>query len=290
MNFYRLVPGATLAALWLFPLKLAAEGVPLHSDRSREWIDLPWQIKYVLFVDTARIMNLRIASARRSNSAPDKPGRTKVYLDADEMLEPTAMFSVPDADPLALVLIKFDSTGRVTGKNTRLGSLRARRNLLDDLVLTKSNSKSERPYYFADWSQGIPGDESFSPAICATWDTDRYASNWDGNFYAGSFGCREWTAQLYFHEQPYIDVTSYAKVGNFIGEFVGWARFVDPPKPIIGLQGKTWLCLHDCPAGETPGVIPSITKWAAKHRFPVPTPPPRQPMYPNSNYKDDLGE
>jgi hypothetical protein len=85
-------------------------------------------------------------------------------------------------------------------------------------------------------------------------------------------------------------VTSYSSHGNFIGECVGWSRFTDPPKPVIGLHRKTWLCLHDCPSGEKPGVIRNIKAWTAKHQFPMPERAPKQPLDPNSNYKDDLDE
>lgn len=258
-----------------------------HRDRSIEWLDLPWEIRYVLFVDKARRMKSRAESAQKNNAAPERPGRIKTFLDAEEMFESTATVFTPDADPLALVLIEFDSSGYIASKNTRLGSFRGRRNELDDLMLVGSDTTMKKPYYFAEWSQGIPGDVSFSPAICGLWDSDRYANKWDSSFYAGSFGCREWTAQLYDRAQPYIDVTSYTKRGNFIGQFVGWSRFTDPRKPVIGMQGKTWLCLHECPAGENPGIIADIQRWTALHRFPLPLPPPRQPMYPNSNYKDD---
>lgn len=266
------------------------EDSPRQPSRSREWLDRPWEIRYVLFVGDLSGINSTIRAGRKINETPDRPGREKVYLFADEMFEPSATYDVPGKEPLAMVLMQFDSTGHVMSKSNRLSTYTAKRNMLDDLVLVRTNSPAEKPYYFADWSQGIPGDVSFSPAICAGDDDRRYESDWKAGTYIGSFGCREWTAQLYDNERPYIDVTSYAKHGSFIGEFVGWSRFTDPPKPVIGLHGKRWLCLHDCPAGETPGLIPSIKAWVAKHHFPMPERPTKQPLYPNSNYKDDLSE
>jgi hypothetical protein len=90
------------------------------------------------------------------------------------------------------------------------------------------------------------------------------------------------------NEHPYIDVTTYTKRGNFIGQFVGWSRFEDGPKPIIGMNGKTWLCLHECPAGERPGLITDMKAWTRKHGYPMPIPPEYQPEYPNRNYQDDI--
>jgi len=166
----------------------------------------------------------------------------------------------------------------------------AKRDLLDTLVLINDDSPGARPYDLADWAQGIPGDVTFSPAVCSSTDTRRYEAGWNSDTYTGSFGCREWTAQLYDRDRPYIDVTSYASHGTFIGELVGWSRFDDPPKPVIGRQGKTWLCLHECPAGEKPGVIPNIRIWTTKHGYPMPNRQRKQPLYPNADYQDDLNE
>ncbi|WGG52941.1 hypothetical protein [Rugamonas sp. DEMB1] len=263
----------------------------LGRDISREWLVRPWEIRYVVFLAEARSVRNSARSARDMNVALEKKGREKVYLLGAELLEPTITFEVPGEESLAAVLIMFDPSGKVVSGNARLRRLTAKFSMLGRLVLTFDGSTVKRGYGLADWSQGIPGDDSFSPAICTRIDDARYADGWDkDDHYHGSFGCREWTAQLYNRAQPYIDVTSYSKCGSFIGKFVGWSRFTDPPKPIIGLQGKTWLCLLDCPVGEKPGIIHDITEWAVKHRFPVPTPPPTQPIYPNSNYKDDLSE
>jgi hypothetical protein len=189
-----------------------------------------------------------------------------------------------------MVLLQFDSTGHISTKSPRLNQYTAKRSLLDSLILVKTETKTEKPYDFAYWSQGIPGEVSFSPAVCTITDIRRYERDWETDNYVGNFGCREWTAQLYDREQPYIDVTSYAKNRVFIGEFVGWSRFTDPRKPVIGKHGTTWLCLHECPAGEKPGVIPNIKAWVAKHGFPMPQRPTRQPLYPNANYLDDIRE
>ncbi len=86
--------------------------------------------------------------------------------------------------------------------------------------------------------------------------------------------------------QPYINVTTYINLGKadeqtFIGDFLGWARFDDPPRPVIGKHGKYWLCLHECPDGEAPGIIPDIKAWTTKRGWPMPKP---VPFFPNSKF------
>lgn len=275
-----------LFSIAMYPMNASAD-----LGRSRDWLDRDWEIRYVLFFDGTDNFKNVVQVAYEMNHTPDKPGREKIYFSAEEMFEVSASYDVPDEkESISMVLILFDPVGHITSKSARLNQYTAKRNVLDTLVLVKTTSKNEKPYRLAYWSQGIPGDVSFSPAVCTGIDILRYEKNWKPENFSGNFGCREWTAQLYDSEQPYIDVTSYEKRGNFIGEFVGWSRFTDPPKPVIGMHGKTWLCLHECPAGETPGVIPDIKKWVDKHGFPMPQRPPRQPLYPNANYMDDIRE
>lgn len=281
---------SALLVLITMMLTCHAEMHAEQSSRSRQWLARPWEIRYILFVDRDRAMKSRIGMAKEINSASIRTGGARIYLDAEEIYEVTKTYSVAGQDALATVLIQFDREGHATSSSARLSTFSAKRSLLDALVLVRTNSQDEQPYYFADWAQGIAGAEHFSPAVCAGYDSMRYGEKWTGDYYPGNFGCREWTAQLYQSERSYIDVTSYAKHGNFIGQFVGWSRFSDPPKPVIGAQGKTWLCLLECPARENPGVIPDIKAWTRKHGFPMPDQPLKQPEYPNSLYKDDINE
>jgi hypothetical protein len=262
-------------------------GAPLASQT---WLERPWEIRYVLFAEQARRLQSEMRVSRRLNTEQDAPGKEKIYRHAAALFEPTATLPVPEGEPIAVVLLAFDRAGRIVNQTGILKNMSGKRNLLDDLVLISNDSPGARLYYFADWSPGIPGDVTFSPAVCTSYDIRRYGAGWDVEHFAGNFGCREWTAQLYDHDQPYIDVTSYSPRGTFIGELVGWSRFEDPPKPVIGRHGKTWLCLHECPTGEKPGVIPDIKAWTAKHGFPMPERPSKQPLYPNADYKDDLNE
>ena len=133
----------------------------------------------------------------------------------------------------------------------------------------------------------VPGSTMFSPAVCDLIERAfRYGDSWESGGYRGDVGCREWTAQLYDSDSAYIDVTTYGKDGN-IGEILGSSRFDDPPKPLIGQQGKNWLCLHECPAGEKPGVIKDIAAWTRKHGFPMPVRPAKQPNYPDAEINWD---
>lgn len=257
---------------------------------SRTWLQRPWEIRYILFADEAGTRKAKGTAAREFNAKQKAPGKKRIHLSAAALFEPTVMFLAPEGEKIAVVLLAFDRTGRVLNQRGALGKMSAKRNLLDSLVLINDEIPGARPYYFADCSQGIPGDVTFSPAVCSSHDIRRYEAGWNINSYTGNFGCREWTAQLYDRHQPYIDITSWSPRGSFIGELVGWSRFEDPPKPVIGRHGKTWLCLHECPAGEKTGVIPDIKAWTARHGYPMPQRPPKQPLYPNADYMDDLKE
>lgn len=235
-------------------------------------------------------MQISIEGARKFNAEEKMSKKERPYLFARALFPRPATLAVPGARPIATVLLTFDRAGHIANQQGVLSKMSAKRNMLDTLVLVNANISGAEPYDLADWSQGIPGDVTFSPAVCTSDDNRRYGAGWDIENYVGNFGCREWTAQLYARDQPYIDVTSWSPRGTHIGELVGWSRFEDPPKPVIGRHGKTWLCLHECPAGEQPGVIPDIRAWTAKHRFPMPERPRKQPLYPNADYKDDLNE
>jgi hypothetical protein len=198
--------GSVMTALNLNAFLFVAATAPTayatqRRDSSREWIDRQWEIRYILFVGNASSIATRVKLARELNAAPEKEGREKVYLDAEEMFEPTATFDLAGRERLATVLIVFDPVGHVTSKNARLRAFTAKRSMLGRVVLTFDGSTTQRGYRLAEWSQGIPGDVSFSPAVCTPPDGARYEDEWGkDDHYDGSFGCREWTAQLYDRE------------------------------------------------------------------------------------------
>jgi hypothetical protein len=260
------------------------------SPVSQSWIERRWEVRYVLLVDEASTLRSGVVQSRKFNSQQRAQGKHKDYLSARALFVPNATFFVPNAREIGIVLLTFGSKGEVNNQKGLLGKLTAKITRLYELDLVRTQTDPPEAYHFAYWAQGIPGDVTFSPAVCSSEDNRRYVAGWDVENYIGNFGCREWTAQLYDRDQPYIDVTSYASRGAYIGALTGWSRFEDPPKPVIGRQGKTWLCLHECPAGEKPGVIPDIRAWTTKHGFPMPTRPSKQPLYPNADYMDDLNE
>lgn len=253
------------------------------------WIDRPWNIRYLIYVNDAEMMDISARNTARRNEDADKTGNLKDYRGSESLFSRTALFTFPGEDPFATVLIEFDRNGRVITPNKSHLPLTGKLNQLNDLVLATSDSPADPLYLLAYWFWGLPGDEQqFSPAVCGLSDDHRYKKGFKTSRFdpEGNFGCREWTYQLYdrFQEHPYIDVTSYQKDGTYIKEFIGWARFSDRPKPVIGKHIKTWVCLHDCPAGEAPGVIPDIKAWASKHGFPLPKRPKKQPMFPNKDF------
>lgn len=281
---------------WLLMFLFAYIGNRSHAstnddwDPSRTWSRMPWQARYLLFVDSAANRIKSIEIARRGNTDDRKKIKQHVYLDSDELLTKISIFATPAAPSIGVTLLAFDRNGTVVTNDRALRGFTGKLSAMGNLVLMRNDAPDAKPYDMLDWSQGIPGNSSFGPSPCTFWDAQRYKDDWESGKYPGDFGCREWTAQLFDDERPYIDVTTYTRRGNFIGQFVGWSRFKDAPKPVIGMNGKTWLCLHECPAGEMAGVIGDILIWTRKHHYPMPVPPAYQPEYPNKNYYDDLHE
>jgi hypothetical protein len=234
-----------------------------------------WEVRYVLIADSVRGFQQSASLASAENREALQLHNGSPPLNAAVLFKPTAVFN----KRVAVALIEFDRNGHVIG-NDALAGFSGRHGAYTTLVLFK-----DKPYYFADWYVE-PEPSHFMPALCTQRDYWRYTRPWNYESADGGFGCREWTAQLYRKERPYIDVTTYGNRRNFIGKFIGWARFEDAPKPVIGSSGKTWLCLHDCPAGEKPGIIPDIRAWTRKHGFPVPVAPAIQPEYPNTETED----
>ncbi|MYN37815.1 hypothetical protein GTP55_00345 [Duganella sp. FT109W] len=281
--------GMVVFSLLLLQDSIQAAGLQDDSP-SRRWLNVPWEVRYLLFTNTQQRYAEGYRLAKLQNTLDGKKGKSYVYLDALELIKPTANFVTPGARTITTGIITFDQQGDVTTPDGELRKFSGKLSALENLVLVQRTAPMAKSYELLFWAQGIPGNLAFAPGPCTMLDTLRYEDEWRSGDKRGDFGCREWTAQLFNDARPYIDVTTYTKRGNFIGEFVGWSRFKDAPKPVIGMNGKTWLCLHECPAGETPGVIGDIKAWTRKHRYPMPVPPPYQPEYPNKNYYDDLHE
>lgn len=207
---------------------------------------------------------------------------------------------VPDLSgdrKLAVVVVSFDQDGMVTSPHSRGKPLRGRINHLRSLGLSDGEGLDDHFYYMAHWFTGI-GDASthWAPAFChqdhrpnvlnVKSDEYLYGKLFKPYSFTPLFGCREWAYQLYDSERPYIDVTSYElgargkPTKGHIREFMGWTRFGDS-KPVIGQHEGNWYCLHDCPGGDAPGLIPDIKSWAKRFDWHAPVPPTKVPTFPD---------
>lgn len=269
---------------------LFLSGMLVAKDRPNpifKRLERPWEIRYVLLIEAMDdfVADAEEAAKLNEKSRPDRLGRRS--LNGAVLFKPTARFSVQGQREIGVVPVVFNRSGEVRNPDS-LNGYKAWRTWAGRIVLT-APSQPKTQYGIAWWSQGIPGDISFSPAVCDITDDWRYEDSWTKGA-IGDVGCREWTAQLYQRERPYIDVTTYTDNGNFIGSLVGWSRFGDPTKPVIGQHGKVWVCLYECPAGTRPGIIPDLRAWIARYGFPMPERPKEQPEFPDRYYLDDLYE
>lgn len=280
---------------------------------SLSWIDRPWEYRYLLKVETEEsFMSTRTDPPFVSKRA-DEPASASFFgafppswivqgRDSENGLNKGERFAVLRVD------IKEDRSV-ITPSDWGV-PLEARLNEHRRIVLVPRESKPTKIIDVGNFFMGHFGasDQRYSPAICADYFGDdvlpahgnrgyRYVYQDFDPFTHGYFGCREWAAQLYDGSRPYIDVTSYEyaldydkkiKSGPHKGDhslkkpltlapaikhFIGFSRFEDPPKPVIGNHRGQWLCFNDCPAGEAPGPIADIKTWATKHGWDVPKPP-----------------
>ena len=271
---------------------LAADQIPA----SRTWIERPWEFRYILKIespdDYERWRDLFAKELSENNA------RHTVNI---ESIFPLTTSVVTDLEDDALkrdraigaILITFDEHAEVTSLYKWPHKLSVRLNRIYDLVLTSGNGSQDMRFDLGHWYTGRSDAEiEYIPAICSMEDMDeRYKKGFSATSYStdGNFGCREWGYYLQNDKYPYIDVTSYGKDQfgpySYIRPVIGWGRFDTPPKPVIGKHGKVWVCLHECPNGEAPGIIPDIAAWAKKNGWPVPKRPKKQPMFPDKEFK-----
>ena len=252
-----------------------------------------WEIRYILKSADVATMKLRAERALEQNASVKKGDQFVRDRRYEALFDPDFTFPFTKLDTWGTQLTLFDRDGRVVSPHHSKFTLIGKRTDLDYVELIEKDNWAEPPYHLAYWFMGLSGaDADFAPAVCDIDDFQRYRKGWKVERYSpsGNFGCREWTDQLHDYERPYIDVTSYEKEGTFIKEFTGWSRFTDPPKPVIGRNDKTWLCLFDCPGGDAPGVIADIAAWAKKHGYPVPRPPEKQPTFPDADFDNSAEE
>ncbi len=262
------------------------------ADREWAWLDRQWNIRYFLHIGSKCAFSFSQSNAKLRNVEALKKGNPAPFLEWESIFPLASTLSIPleadgCKDGLAVVAIKFDQNGNVLTPNSSGKKLKGRLSVINSVMLTANDDPKRIPYMLADWFWGIPGDGAvFSPGVCSLDDRERYAKGFDAdkNYRTGNFGCREWTYQLRDSGSPYIDITSYEKQGEFIKATIGWGRFDIAPKPVIGKDGKHWVCLYECPEGSAPGIIQNIESWAAKFGFPVPQRPERTPMFRDEDY------
>lgn len=291
------ISGLASMPVWSQPIEIATT-----------WIERPWQYRYLLDVDeTASWDFARKSLAKKKAEDPGKayryPIALPVYFDPQWTLVPHIPEDEAESLWPSLNIVRLDITKDrvVHQKPLNSDQLWARLNEDENIVLTPSETNPSYLVGFGEFFMGAreAPDPRYSPSICSTTHGDtvppgttgRYADRLKATTISeGFFGCREWAAQLYDPNRPYIDVTSYEMVpdydkapdkkgrrplkpASFIKPFIGFSRFSDPPKPVIGKYGDQWFCITDCPAGDKPGEIADIKAWAARSGWPVPQRP-----------------
>lgn len=250
------------------------------------WINRAWEIRYIIEVldnISLQVSQEESQSQRTQNGGPDR------YQSFESLVSPQSSIAVRPGDFRHILALEFGRAGKLLTKHNASVQLYGRRSITDGIAL----AGEDVPYAVAEWFHGLHGaGTEFAPAVCDVGDMlNRYQDDWDSDDYRyGNFGCREWTHQLYASNSAYIDVTSYSRFGASIGRFVGWARFTDPHRPVIGKNGKRWYCLYECPPGERPGPIADIKTWTKRHGFPMPRGPHKQPEFPDRNYSDEWAD
>jgi hypothetical protein len=266
--------------------------------RRTPWLDRPWELRYFFYVTDSWASSKRVAKRRA-----DKAGLGALDKDWELAFEPTNFFQSRDrwaqpGDGLSVVVIEFAHDGTVKTPNSLDLPLRGRFDQLMYVTLGAGDYATQPRFNLGEWFTGI-GDVSthWAPALCGTKNMPSPFSKTDSLYlygpkfvvdkYATTFGCREWAYQLDDTSRPYVDITSYVSKpnglddpGTYIRETIGWARFQDK-KPVIGKHLNDWFCLHDCPNGDKPGLIPDMKAWAARNGWPEPKPPTKVPTFPD---------
>lgn len=299
MNIKPLTQVLVAAVLTSISLTVLAD-LPVQPA-TRTWLGRPWEFAYILKIyppedyKSRRELSLKdIASNDFSMLYPEAvfPRAASIKANADENLA--------DNQAISIMVIEFDPKhdGAVLTPHEWPQKLTAHITDIDTIVIASGDRPEDIQFDIGDWRMARSYYESpFSPGICGRFDKPtsigpwRYKKGYAATRFSsdGNFGCREWGYYLNNPEYPYIDVTSYGKdkLGkySYIRPVIGWRQFTDDPKPVIGKHGKVWVCLHDCPKGEAPGIIPDIQTWAKANNWPVPKPPKKLPLFPEPDYK-----
>jgi hypothetical protein len=267
------------------------------EDPSRIWIERPWEFRYIMRIESPHDYD----RWRKFGQKELEKGDVNAYQDIEPIFPlTTSIITDPEEGALkgdraiGAVLMTFNQQSEVTSPYDWPHKLKGHLNRIRDLVLAPGNKPQDMQFLLGKWYTGRSDAEiEYIPAICShtNGDDERYKKGFSAKSYStnGNFGCREWGYYLQSDKHPYIDVTSYGKDKygpfSYIRPVIGWGRFDIPPKPVIGKHGKVWVCLHECPNGEAPGIIPDIKAWAKANNWPVPKPPKKQPMFPDREFK-----
>ena len=290
---------AICASVAMFGITNACAHDTTAGTRQITWLDRPWELRYVVYASDRWAIETRVVQRLASEAALGELRRSW-----KEMFVPIAFHQSRDkwakpGDGLSVVLIQFQPDGKVISPHKSEAPLFGRIDELLYVTLTPGDRMTQPRYPLGAWFTGL-GDVSthWAPGLCGVHAMPSPFSKTDTSYLYGpkfeatpsmpTFGCREWAYQLDDPGRPYIDITSYYSKradpnehGTYVSRAMGWARFSDAPKPVIGKHEADWFCLHECPAGEAPGLIPDIKAWAARHGWPVPKRPTRSPMFPD---------
>lgn len=293
-----------LAVAWLPAMALAGNPAKPGSNFTT-WIDREWEYRYLLLVRDNWGLSQKLEQESWVKAPLDVANQyAEGHFNPSLILVPAAT-GHPDAAERAVLRLDVARDRTVLTPTLQGKIVEARLNRLEDIVLAP---KGESPPSFTiDFGHLFLGayyaaNPAYTPSLCTSLDMEadpNFRGRYQKKFKAdskyllqgsdGYFGCREWAAQLYDADRPYIDVTSYESgpdvtkpkkgggytVGpvTYIKPFIGFSRFQDAPKPVIGQHLGQWYCLTDCPANTTPGKIDDIKAWAAAQGWPVPQRP-----------------
>lgn len=274
--------------------KTAAAG-----ERRIEWSGRPWELQYVLYVTDGWVSDLRVTKKRAEKAGPAALDRDwRELFSPNNVIQSRAKWAQPD-DGLSSILIEFDRDGKVKTKNSYGEQLYGRIDRLMYITLSPGDYAKQPRFDLGEWFMGI-GDVSthWAPGLCDVHTMPNPFAKTDTGYLYGpvftpslgspTFGCREWAYQLGDPNRPYIDITSYFPKkedpdgsGAHVYQTMGWSRFNDERKPVIGKNEEDWYCFHDCPGGDKPGLIPDIKAWVKKNGWALPKRPTRVPVFPD---------
>lgn len=232
----------------------------LHAE---DGLHPPWPFRYLLVVEEERAYY-----AGRSNADDQrKASKPVTYLEA--YLQPTLLVKQPNEEGFAVFLLEFDRQGRLlhprTKKPTRYVAIythypekqyfggviklgrRKASGAVTSLVILGFYDARRDLFCNAAEADRIEYEDAHPPN--STEPVEWYV-----------FGCRDWTWQMQHPGIKVIDVTSWREEeeprGEFIPDFLGFARFDKPKKPVWGKHLGRYYCLADCPEGR-----PGVVKW-----------------------------